>query len=177
MSIRNAKQSKRGLIRRSCGDQWISCSVVAASQCRRPLTSRLLISSSPTKLPTCAYPPTMRRHQHLLTPQPDWRWMSSVNSPSMMSPVQSDSFLTKALPPTQYRPSFWSRPSTYLLHSSPSCLTVHWRLVTFLAGLRTRPSRQLSRRRDLIPLKPVLTGQSLIFQCYQSSCNDSLRAG
>jgi len=55
------KSKLRGLIWRSCGDQWISYSVVTASQCRRPLTSRLLISS-PTKLPTCAYLPTTRRH-------------------------------------------------------------------------------------------------------------------
>ena len=32
------------------------------------------------------------------------------------------------------------------------------------------------KKAGLIPLKPVLTGPSLIFQFYQSSCNDSLFA-
>jgi len=56
--------------------------------------------------------------------------------------------------------------------------TIHWRPVTFRAALRTHSSRQLSRRRDLIPRMPLNTGLSLIFHFwfYQSFWNDSLLA-
>jgi len=143
---------------------------VAASQCRRPLTSRLLISSSPTKLPTCAYQRSTDN-----APPPTFTHAAAGLTLNEFGKLSVDD-VTSSVRQLPDKSSAADPILTFVLKQTIDLLApfiVHWRLVTFLAGYAFI-TPLLSRRRDLIPLKPVLTGPSLIFQFYQSSWNDSL---